>query len=571
MLNLKKIFFRLSILLGVCLISSALYYPFVESTYLSGTTQYSLDNPPMCAPSTSFEFDNIDKGAPLAPVLNYNWDHNYPITTQSAEAQKFFNQGLFFTFAFNHAEAERAFREAARLDPNCAMAHWGIALTLGPNINRPMQKSVMADAYAESQEAMRLRTACTEKEKALIEAMALRYAETPPNNRQGLDQAYADAMRLVAHQYREDVDILALFAESLMDTTPWDYWNRDGTPKYVTKEIHRTLEYIMSKSPDHPGANHYYIHAMEEFEPEKAEVSADHLTKSKYVSGHLVHMPSHIYVRLGRYQDANTANEGGIALDEDYIEQCQAQGYYPALYYPHNLHFLWFGASMSGQKALATEAARKTAIKGAGQRFQVIPLYSMLRFGEWDRILTEEAPDNNHPYSKVLWQYARGMAYAKTDKLVEAKQALKRVRKLLKSRSLKKLPRGFMPFQDLAKVCELSLAGELAGLDKKPNEKVNLLAEAVRIQDGFRYSEPPFFYAEMRQALGAALLEARRPAEAEEVYRTELARFPSNGWSLYGLKESLTAQGKTEEAAKIQQEFEESWAKADVEITASVL
>lgn len=563
-------FFRLSVLLGVCLISSALYYPFAESTELSGTTQYALNNPPMCAPSISFDFDEVDKELPLAPVLNYNWDHNFPVTTNSKEAQQFFNQGLFFTFAFNHAEAERAFREAARLDPDCAMAHWGIALSLGPNINRPMQKSVMADAYTESQEAMRLRTKCTPKEIAMIEAMALRYAKTPPNNRRSLDQAYADAMRLVAHKYREDVDILALFAESLMDTTPWNYWNKDGTPKYVTKEIHRTLEYIIAKSPDHPGANHYYIHAMEEFEPEKAEASADHLTKSKYVSGHLVHMPSHIYVRMGRYEDANMANVGGIALDEDYIEQCQAQGYYPALYYPHNVHFLWFGASMSGQKALATEAAEKTAIKGAGQRFQVIPLYSMLRFGEWEKILQEKAPNNNHPYSKILWQYAQGMAYINTGKVAEAKTALKRLRKLLKSKALKRLPQGFMPFQDLSKVCELSLTAELAGTNQEPAEKVNLLTEAVRLQDGFRYSEPPFYYVEMRQALGAALLEANRPTEAEKVYRTELARFPNNGWSLYGLQKSLEKQGKTDEAEQTKAEFERAWAKADVDIDASV-
>ena len=568
MTNFTKHGLRLSALSAVFLISSALYFPFTDVE--KETDQYSFANPPMCAPSTVFQFEQPAEGVALAPVLNYNWDHNFPVTTNSKEAQKFFNQGLFFTFAFNHAEAERAFREAARLDPSCAMAHWGIALSLGPNINRPMQKSVMADAYAESQKAMRLRTGCTAKEQAMIEAMALRYAKSPPNNRQALDKAYADAMRLVAHQYREDVDILALFAESLMDTTPWNYWNKDGTPKYVTKEIHRTLEYIIAKSPDHPGANHYYIHAMEEFEPAKAEASADHLTKSKYVSGHLVHMPSHIYVRLGRYEDANTANVGGIALDEDYIEQCQAQGYYPALYYPHNVHFLWFGASMSGQKALATDAAEKTAIKGAGQRFQVIPLYSMLRFGEWDKILLQKTPDNNHPYSKVLWQYAQGMAYAKTGKETEAKVALKRVRKLLKSKAMKRLPQGFMPFQDLSKVCELSLAAELAGINEEAGEKVNLLAEAVQLQDGFRYSEPPFYYMEMRQALGAALLEADRPAEAEKVYRTELARFPNNGWSLYGLQESLEKQGKSAEAKQTKAEFDRAWAKADVDITSSV-
>lgn len=559
---------RLILLATIFIISSALYFPFLGQD--STQDSYSFANPPMCAPSTVFDFQGVDEGASLAPVLQYNWDHNFPVTTQSTEAQRFFNQGLFFTFAFNHAEAERAFREAARLDPNCAMAHWGIALSLGPNINRPMQKSVMNDAYVEAQRAMHLRKACTPKERAMIEALAVRYAENPPTNRQSLDQAYAEAMRLVAHRYREDVDILALFAESLMDTTPWDYWNKDGTPKYVTREIHETLEYIIEQSPAHPGANHYYIHAMEEFQPEKAEVSADQLTKSQFVSGHLVHMPSHIYVRMGRYEDANRANVGGIALDEEYIEQCQAQGYYPALYYPHNLHFLWFGASMSGQKAMATEAARKTAVKGAGQRFQVIPLYSMLRFGEWEQILKETAPRDNHPYMITLWQYAQGMALAKMGQEREAKLALKKLKKMLNSRKMRRLPKGFIPFQGLGQLCELNLAATLAGRSGQADEKVRLLEQAVGIQDQFRYAEPPFFYLPMRQALGAALLEAGRAAAAEQVYRQELAQFPNNGWSLFGLQESLAAQGKAREAEQVQNQFVEAWAQADVELTASV-
>lgn len=559
---------RLTALAAVFIISSAVYFPWSEPAVKE---QFSFDNPPMCAPSTLFDFDEVDPFAPLAPAFNYNWDHNFPISTQSKEAQKFFNQGLFFTFAFNHAEAERAFREAARLDPNCAMAHWGIALTLGPNINRPMRESVMADAYAAAQEAMRLRGACTPKEKAMIEAIAVRYAENPPQNRQSLDQAYADAMRLVAHRFREDLDILALFAESLMDTTPWDYWHKDGTPKYVTKEIHRTLEYIIDQDPSHPGGNHYYIHSMEEFQPDKAEASADHLKQSKFVSGHLVHMPSHIYVRMGRYEDANSANVEGIALDEDYIEQCQAQGFYPAQYYPHNLHFLWFGASMNGQKTLAMDAARKTANKGEGPPFESIPLYAYLRFGEWQQILSEKKPSaDSHLYMKVLWQYAQGMALAKTGQTAAAKSALKKLRKILKSRKMRNLPKGFIPFQGLGQLCSLHLSAELAGTAGQVEEKVRLLQQSVAVQDDFRYTEPPFFFLEMRQALGAALLEAKRAEEAEQVYRKELARFPNNGWSLYGLMESLKAQGKSEEAEDIHGQFEKAWAKADIEITASV-
>lgn len=568
MLYFKKAFTRLMVLSMIMLVCSAVYFPFVTSVDKRTNSQYSFDNPPMCAPSTRFEFEDTD--APLAPVLDYNWDHNFPVTTNSAEAQRFFNQGLFFTYAFNHAEAERSFREAVRLDPTCAMAYWGVALSLGPNINRPMQKDVFTEAFTHSQEAMKLRKKSTPKEQLLIEALALRYQAKPPTDRSPLDKAYADAMRLVAHEYREDVDILTLFAESLMDTTPWNYWNKGGTPKYVTKEIHAVLKYIIKKAPEHPGANHYYIHSMEEYRPAEAEASADNLTKMKFASGHLVHMPSHIYVRLGRYQDANKANQGGIALDEEYIEQCQAQGYYPALYYPHNLHFLWFGASMSGQSELAMDAARKTAEKGAGQRFKVIPLYSMLRFGKWADILKEPQPEIKHPYMQLLWHYARGMAFANTGDPAQAKRELKTVKKQLNSRKIQKLPPGFMPFKELSKICYLSLAGEMAGIDKDFNEKVSYLQQAMVLQDGFRYAEPPYYYVQLRQALGAALVEANRPAEAEKVYREDLAQFPNNGWSLLGLNQSLKAQKKAQEAEEVLQQFKEAWKQADIEITASV-
>lgn len=555
----------MAILSVVIFVASALYYPYPGPE----DNPYSFANPPMCAPSVRFEFE--DTAAPLAPALNYKWDHSFPVTTSSKAAQRFFDQGLFFTYAFNHAEAERSFREAVRLDPNCAMAHWGVALSLGPNINRPMLKEVMTEAFDLSQQAMKLRGNCTPKEQAVIEALALRYLANPPADRSALDQSYADAMRLVAHEYREDVDILTLFAEALMDTTPWDYWRRDGTPKYVTKEIHAVLKYIIKEAPDHPGANHYYIHAMEEFRPEEAEASADNLTRMAFVSGHLVHMPSHIYVRLGRYQDANKANVGGIALDEDYIEQCQAQGYYPAQYYPHNLHFLWFGASMTGQSELAMDAARRTATKGKGQRFEVIPLYSMLRFGKWADILKETKPDNKHPFMDLLWHYARGMAFAHTGDLAQAKRELKTVKKRFQSRKIQKLPPGYIPFKELSEICYLILDGELAGMNGDVDQKVEQLQLAVKLQDGFRYTEPPYFYLQMRQALGAALLEAQRPVEAEKVYRKELARFPANGWSLYGLHQSLVAQKKTAEAQEVWQQFETAWKEADVEITASVL
>ena len=571
MFNLQWIFPKILLLFTTFIITAAIYFPARNLDKTPNYDRFSLENPPMCASVDRLEVDFGDMTMPLAPKLQTNWDHSFKVTTNSSEAQHFFDQGLFLTYAFNHAEAERAFKEAIRLDPDCAMAYWGAALSLGPNINRPMREEVNKEAFELSRKATELGKACSPKEQAMIEALATRYQEDPPADRSSLDMAYANEMRVVAHRYREDVDILTLFTESLMDTTPWDYWNNDGTPKLVTREIHATLEYVMEMDPTHPGANHYYIHSMEEYRPEMAEKSADHLTKSQYISGHLVHMPSHIYVRLGRYEDANTANKGGIALDEEYIEVCQAQGYYPALYYPHNVHFLWFGASMNGQRALAMDAARKTAEKGRSVRFQSIPLYSMLRFGMWEELLKEPRPENNHVYMGLLWHYARGMAYAKTGDLKQAKAELAVVTKRNKSKEMKKLDGGFAPYTGLGEICRLLLAGEIAGTENDLEQKVSNLRQAVAIQDGFRYMEPPYYYIQIRQALGAALLEAGQPAEAEAVYRKELEKFPDNGWSLFGLYQSLEAQGKAAAAEEALQQFRKAWQLADVDITASVL
>lgn len=570
-MNKTNLVFKGALILISALLISALSIGFLEKEKVTASQRFSSENIPMCAPIANFKTDFGDMRTPLAPRLEYNWDHNFPITTTVPAAQRFFNQGLFYAYAFNHAEAERSFKEAIRLDPTCAMAYWGASLVLGPNINRPMPEEAFAEAYRFTQRALELRQSCTPKEQALIEALAKRYQENPPKDRSALDMAYANAMRSVANRYRDDVDILTLFAEALMDTMPWDYWEKDGTPKDATKEMLAMLDYVLEKDPEHPGANHYYIHAVEAVNPKLGERSADALGKNGFGAGHLVHMPSHIYIRVGRYEDSNVVNQSAAEIDEAYITQCQAQGFYPASYYPHNLHFIWFGASMEGSSGKAIDAARKTAEKGSDQGFKAIPLFALLRFGKWSDILKEPQPDTAHAYVRMLWHFARGMAFAKTGKTQSAKQELEWIEKSKDSPEIKALDNPFMPTIGENKMTCFILAAELAGLNKDFSKKVAHLREAIAIQDEFIYMEPPYFYYQVRQSLGAALLEAGKPLEAEAVYRADLEKFPNNGWSLYGLYQSLKAQGKTVEAKTTYESFEKAWVRADIKLTGSVL
>lgn len=553
-----------SLLTFIILIS----YSFFTLSENTTENRFDLDNIPMCAPVSNPLFSsNIPLDGPLAPELKPNWKHSFSITTASNKAQEFFDQGMFYMYGFNHAEAERSFKEAIRLDPKCAMAYWGAGLTIGPNINRSMQKDKYEEAYNFSQKALELINNCSPKEQALIKALSKRYIKNPPRNRSKLDAIYADEMRIVAHRFREDVDVLTLFAEALMDTMPWDYWETDGSPRAATREMHATLDYVLEQMPEHPGANHYYIHSVEAIQPEIAERCADKLKEVEYKSGHLVHMPSHIYVRLGRYHDANTSNLEAIKLDETYIASCEEQGYYAGSYYPHNIHFLWFGATMTGQSQLAMETAEKTAEKDGRGRYTNVPLYGMLRFGKWEEILQYETPNDKDVFHKTIWHYAQGMAHIKMGQLKQAKKSLAILKKRKKARAISKLP---SHKKGMTEICYLVLAGEIAASGGDYNQQVALLKEAVKIQDGFMYMEPPFFYVQLRQNLGAAQLEAGMAKAAEKSFRDELAKFPNNGWSLFGLHQSLKAQGNTEAAAAIKQQFEKAWAKADVELTSAV-
>jgi tetratricopeptide (TPR) repeat protein len=507
-------------------------------------------------------------------------DLNHPITTPSKLAQQYFDQGLSLTFGFNHEAAIRSFEEAERLDPDCGMCHWGIALALGPNINAPMGPAAAARAYDEIQQARRLVTAGTsDRERAYIEALAARYAKTDPPDRSGLDKAYADAMRELHRAEPSDTDAATLFAESLMDLYPWDYWNSDGEPREFTLEIVATLEAVLETAPEHVGANHYYIHAVEEFHPEKAEDAADRLAPLAPDAGHLVHMPSHIYWRIGRYEDATEINIRAAESDERFFAWCRAGAFYQATYYPHNLHFLWAAAAAEGRRDLALMTARKLAAAtrpGVAefpfmQEFIATPMLTMARFGLWDAILGEPRPGDDEIYLIGIWHYTRGLAQLRTGALYEAQGSISALRNAAEKETAAALPLAGGT-ANAAKLLAIGLAhleAELAIVNDREHEAIAMLEHATALHDALPYMEPPPWYAPPRLALGALLLEQKRPSEAEAVYLEDLRHYPKNGWTLLGLTQSLQAQGDSARAEWAQKGFEAAWGRADVALKRS--
>ncbi|MEF8817410.1 MAG: hypothetical protein V5A58_11515 [Salinibacter sp.] len=517
----------------------------------------------------------------IAPLLEGMGDHHHPITTDDSMAQRYFDQGLTLAWAFNHAEAARSFREAARRDPNCAMCYWGEALVLGPNINAGMPDENVPKAYAALQKAQKYASNATAREQAYIEALSERYAKNPPDDRSSLDQAYAEAMGRVAEQYPDDPDAQVLYGEALMDTTPWDYWKENGDPKPVTETILATFESVMEDHPNHPGANHLYIHTVEAEHPEWGVKSAERLEDLVPGAGHLMHMPSHIYIRVGRYHEGSLANERAIEADQEYVAQCHAQGLYPVAYIPHNYHFLWATATLEGRSQRAIEAARSMAAKidtsqmrepglGTLQHYWITPLYAQVRFGKWDAILDRKKPADDLIYPMAVWHYARAMAFIATDRLDRAERELGRLRERLDHPELKEVTVwDINTTAHIMKIAARVVAGELAAARDSYPKAIQRLKEGVRLEDDLNYDEPPTWHHPVRQTLGAILLEADRPADAEQVYREDLERFPKNGWSLYGLMESLRAQGETQRATEVEQRFQEAWQYADVSLTSS--
>src|SRR5262252_2713776 len=513
----------------------------------------------------------------LAPRLQKLGDHVFPVSTKNKQAQLFMNQGLNLSYAFNHAEAGRAYREAARLDPKLAMAYWGEALALGPNINAPMDPAAEPPALEAINKAVALKASASPREQALIEALTHRYSGRA-EDRKTRDREYADAMRKVHLQFPDDDDISMLYVESVMDLRPWGYWTKDGTPYERTSEIVALTEQVIAHDQNHPGALHLYIHLMEAYQAGKAEVAADRLLTLMPAAGHMVHMPAHIYQRVGRYADAQKSNEMAIAADEDYISQCRAQGLYPMAYYPHNLHFLWFAATAEGRSKLAIEAARKAASRVDDDTlkavpllagFRVVPYYALTRFGKWDEMLREPEPPTTSAYLHGMWQYARGTAFLGKGQLNEAEQELAKVSETLKDKSLDQPLFSPNTARNIMSIAQEVLAGNIDTAKKNYDSAVAHLERAVRLEDALVYTEPAEFHYPPRQALGAVLLEAGRPAEAETVYWEDLRRNKENGWSLFGLMQALKAQGKNDDAALIEARFKKAWAKADVTLSSS--
>ena len=517
-------------------------------------------------------------GGVLAPRLQNLGSHTFPVTTRSARAQQFINQGLNLAYGFNHAEAGRAFAEAARLDPSCAMAYWGQALVLGPNINAAMSPDDEPKALELVKKAAAATAGVTPRERAFIDALRTRYTGAAAD-RQQADRAYAEAMRGVQRRFPRDLDAGTLFAEALMDLRPWNYWTRDGLPNDGTAEALAAIERVLAANPSHPGALHYWIHLWEPTRtPERAEKEADRLLPLMPGAGHIIHMPAHIYMRVGRYVDAVKANQQAVAADEDYIAQCRAQGMYPLGYYPHNIHFIWMGATMSGQSALAIQSARKLAAAVPRdalaanpplQSFLVVPYYAMVRFGKWDEILAEPAPAHDTIFTRGVWHYARGRALAGKGRLEEAATELSALEAIVRDPALPTLPASasLNTPDTILRIAPEVLAGDIAARRKDVDAALLHLERAVRFEDALIYMEPPDWPEPVREMLGAVLLDAGRPVEAEAVYWDDLKRNAENGWALFGLVQALTAQGKKEDAARAQQRFDKAWAAADMRVS----
>lgn len=559
---------------------------------LSGACLYSCKNPEekkktASAPIGCFSTKTSDKdwytSGKKAPKFQGLGGIDFKITTKSKEAQEYFNQGLMLSYGFNHAEAARSFYEATRLDSTCAMAYWGYAYVLGPNYNGGMEEDNFQRAYEASVKAQALSDNCTPIEKALIKALSVRYAANPPADRMPLDIAYEAEMKNVYQQFSSNPDIGALYAESKMNLHPWDLYEKDTkAPKAWTYELVDVLEKLIKNNPSHPGAHHFYLHALEaSANPEKALASARLLDTLVPGAGHLVHMPSHIYINTGDYHLGTLSNLRAVEVDSVYTTACHAQGVYPLAYYPHNYHFLAATATLEGNSKVAWKAAKKlqehTAIDlmdqpgwGTLQHYYTIPYYVAVKLGMWDSILTLPAPVKELTYPKAIWHYAKGMAFTGKQDLVNAQKELDKLQALSKDSTLKDLTIwNINTTYDLVQIAHRILTAEIAAKQNKSDIAIRLLKEAVDIEDKLNYNEPPDWFFSVRHHLGAALIQAGKYAEAEATYQKDLRTYKKNGWALIGLYHSLMFQKKENEAKSVKLSFDDAWQYADITIVSS--
>jgi len=520
--------------------------------------------------------------AARAPLFDNLGSYRHPITTSSADAQRYFDQGLTLSYAFNHAEAIRSFRQAAALDPACAMCFWGVAYALGPNINAPITEDAARDAWQAIGEARRLAATASERERAYIDALARRYDANPAAPRPPLDRAYADAMRELTTRYPDDLDAATLYAQSLMDTSPWNYWDADGKPREFTSAVLAALESVFARNPNHPGAIHLYIHAVEASDnPGRAEPHADRLATLVPGAGHLVHMPAHIYLRVGRFADATASNERAQTVDQAYLagDAVEGNAVYEMGYVPHNPHFAATSAAFEGRRARAMELAEATralahpemwrdpAMGGMLQHFALTPLYTRVRFHRWDEVVAEPEPAADLPFTRAIWHMARGFAYADRGQLAEARKELAALAAIRKDASLAQVyVSSVNTAASIVAIAHEVLEGQIAVRERRAAQAAAHFAQAVALEDGLTYMEPPDWPIPVRQLQGAALLAVGRARDAEAAFRADLRKFPENGWSLSGLHASLERQGRGAEAAAVKTRFDAAWRGADTPV-----
>jgi hypothetical protein len=527
----------------------------------------------LCLPSLAWgqhqHASPMAKPAVLMPGLG---PVHHPVSTGNPEAQRFFDQGLSLIFAFNHDEAVRAFQRAAELDPQLAMAYWGMALALGSNYNLPPEPEREKAAYKALQKALDLAARAPEQERAYIAELAKRYSNDPQADLSKLALDYKQAMGALAERYPDDLDAATLYAESAMNLRPWQLWNKDGTPAEGTEEILAVLESVLKRHPDHIGANHYYIHAIEaSHHPERALASAARFETLAPAAGHLVHMPAHIYNRVGDYAAAAHRNAVAAAVDEAYITSGGEQGLYPLMYYSHNLHFLAVAHAMQGRSAEALAAAEKLAAH-VGPHVTAMPMLEffvptspllMVRFRHWDAILHSPPPAAAMVITNAIWHFARGIAFTATGKPESAeneRQALLKARQAVPADATWDLNSARHVLNIAQHMLEARMA--LAKGDRKA--AVEFLSQAAPMEDALNYAEPPGWYLPVRETLGGVLLASGDYAAAEKVFRADLGKNPRSGRSLFGLQESLKGQGRSYAAELLQQELQASWKNADI-------
>jgi tetratricopeptide (TPR) repeat protein len=517
-----------------------------------------------------------------APVLKNIGKYGVAVTTTSPYSQMFFNQAIIMANSFNHAEAERSFREAVKQDSTFAMGYWGIAYVLGPNFNSVSNMGTVNEIRNAVTKAVHLSETVSGWERAVINAIQTKF---PMDTTATDGEGFANSMKQAFMEFPDNSFVATLYAESVMNLHPWDFYvERGGEPRPWTPEIVSLLERVIAIDPKNPLANHLYLHATEaSSDLSKALISAERLKTLVPSAGHLVHMPSHIYINTGDYHEGSIANEAAVIADSIYIAECQSQGYYPQMYYTHNYHFLAATAAFEGRGARSIEAAYKTAslvdkkyYHEPGyemvQHYLTIPSHILIKFGQWEKILTLPQPTDDLIYPTAIWHYARGMAYVNLDKTEQAKEELMKLNALSQSPSIAdQLNWGINKVTEVCKISSKVLEAELYVKDKKYNEAIALLKEAIKIEDNLNYTEPPDWFFSVRHLLGNLLLTTKDYEQAEKIYKEDLAHWPKNGFALNGLFESLTGQVKTKEAEEIKEQFNEAWKYADTDLKASVI